>query len=175
MAGESQRYCMNKCDPDVVGACRPGYKCYPLPAAGPEGGVCYLSNPPNNQPSAADNTVAIQTGNPCFANANCRNPPVGPYDALAFCQQPLLPDGGSSGYVGGYCTAQCYISSLGLDFGATLCGPNAQCLTVTRNELHQPLLGLCFANCPDPSGGQSTCRAGYACKPGLDGGVCRPM
>ena len=149
-AGESTRYCMNKCDPNVVGACRQGYRCYPLPAAGPEGGVCYLSNPPDNRPSAATNTVATQTGNACFANADCRNPPVAPYDVLAFCQQPLLPDGGSSGYVGGYCTAQCYIALLGADFRNNLCGDAASCVIVSRDSLGVPLSGLCFANCPTP-------------------------
>lgn len=102
--------------------------------------------------------MPVPAGSACTSSQACQ-PPQG-----AFCIQESS-FGQPSGYMGGYCTAQC--------------GANAPCqagdVCVT-----EPVFGIsgssCRASCSAPGMGQSTCRTGYVCAAvaGTTTGYCRP-
>jgi hypothetical protein len=65
---------------------------------------------------------------------------------------PTLPDGGASGFTGGYCTRfDCSVDSD--------CSPDggAACFSLGANNT------ACFQTCPSSDGGQTTCRPGFVC------------
>ena len=103
-------------------------------------------------------------GNACTAASQCQLPPS---SQLGFCQPAVGTDGGSTGFTGGYCMANCTY-----DLRGDFCGPSAACLDVSGGA---GTFLACLKPCP-AVGSQSTCRSGYSCQDvGLgDGGVCIP-
>jgi len=95
-------------------------------------------------PPFPDAGTAVPTGSPCTTTQQC-NPPQG-----AFCLSESLA-GQTTGYTGGYCTAQCGMG--------TVCANGALCITETFFGAAQ---STCRAGCSQP-GTQSTCRTGYVC------------
>lgn len=104
-------------------------------------------------------STGVAVGTACTLDTNCQPP---------FTQRclPAQIGGGSSGYPGGYCTATCSPT--------TPCASGV-CITET---LAGSTVSSCKAQCPNPGGGQSTCRTGYICAVGSSSGStvgwCRP-
>lgn len=147
--------CLTSCNPQL-NDCRTGYTCYELNS--PTNGVCFLDNPPTD---VNPGRPADKVGNSCTSNTQCQSPPDAPLTNLGFCVPQTLPDGGLSGYTGGYCSADC------TDFGQAICGNGSTCVGFSDAAAY------CYASCPAPWAGQSTCRQGYVCS-GLvqaDGGA----
>src|SRR5712692_7226624 len=89
--GEYDRFCWKKCgDPSD---CRAGYDCY---SVGLSDSACWLSPLPS--PDAGPPAP------PDLMGAACASPDDG------FCNFERTPDGGPSGFPGGYCSAPCDIS-----------------------------------------------------------------
>jgi hypothetical protein len=109
-------------------------------------------------PPPLDAGTPVPTGSPCTTTQQC-NPPAG-----AFCLSESLA-GQTTGYTGGYCTAQCGTGMA--------CSGGAACITESFFGASQ---STCRASCTQP-GTQSTCRTGYVCSPSSLSsvpGYCRP-
>jgi hypothetical protein len=91
-------------------------------------------------------------GDPCMADSDCRGG-NDPFFGQGTCIVPTTPDGGSSGWPGGYCSPSCYFLA---------CPSGGLCVS-----------SYCYESCPQPGGGRSTCRQGYVCTQNTDadGGV----
>ncbi len=136
--GEDQAYCVARCSPS--NQCRPNYACYGI---GTSNG-CWLTP----LPATSVGPPADKIGAPCAADTACRNPPTD-----GFCFKASLPDGGTSGFPGGYCSAQCTEDSH--------CGPGAICTSFLAAD--GSTVSFCQKECPSPGSGQGNCRTGYAC------------
>ncbi len=135
--GESDKFCLKRCTD--ANQCRNGYNCYSL---GAQGNACWLAALPPRDAGPPANKVGIG----CSKNPECTNPPED-----GFCIPETTADGGSSGFMGGYCTAECDDSAhCSADGGAI-------CVTFEDN------LNACLQACASPGAGQSSCRAGYVC------------
>jgi hypothetical protein len=147
--GESQPMCLKKC---TVGGsdCRtPGYTCYSLQSG--TGGVCFIDQA--HLPTYVDaGRPSDKVGGPCTSDTACQSPPDPPFQDLGFCFPESLPDGGPTGFTGGYCFTDC------TDFGDAICGANAVCLGIGNNT------DWCFSKCTTPGAGQGSCRNGYVCQ-----------
>jgi serine protease len=82
------------------------------------------------------------SGDPCTADTDCATDDTF-FATSGTCQLATNPDGGPSGYPGGYCTSTCQLGS---------CPGNGICLTTGCAEL-----------CTAPGTGRASCRAGYVC------------
>ncbi len=157
--GEANGFCVAECpNAQTQSTCRQGYTCDFAPAG--QTGICWLNPiPPFNGGGPATNS-----GNPCTANG-CQPSSMNPL--LNICLKATLTDGGFSGYVGGYCTADCSYDNTGT---ATFCGTTATCVRLGAPPDDS---FFCLQKCTTP-GGRSNCRnPGYACFAlrGADGGV----
>ncbi len=149
--------CVQKCaDSSDAGqsTCRNGFRCEQYTTGLPDGG---------RQPSVdgfcvpPEAPITSSVGSQCNVANDCKVPA----GAIADCFPPALPDGGPSGFTGGYCTRfEC-----NLDSDCSTDGGSA-CFSIGGMNT------ACFRNCPSSDGGQTTCRPGYVCEPfGLgDGG-----
>jgi hypothetical protein len=159
--GENTAFCLAACNWD--GDCNaPNYAC--LGGNAPDstnttftpGFGCFVSPP-----------ATTQTGQPCLSVADCAFPPT-----TGFCFQETTTTG-SSGFIGGYCSADC----LGALFRSTdadaFCGTNSRCIVDGVDGSGNPNSASCYSQCAGPGSGQSTCRAGYICSSltQADGGV----
>lgn len=125
--------------------CRNGFTCSPYVTGLPDGGRMTSTDGFCLPPEAP---IPTSVGAACNVSADC-SVPTG---AIADCFPPTLPDGGASGFTGGYCTRfQCEgDSDCGTDGGS-------QCFGIGASNT------ACFRGCPASDGGQSTCRAGFVC------------
>lgn len=158
--GEPNGFCAGGCpSAGGVSTCRSGYTCGFAASGTP--GLCWIDPiPPFNGGAQATNTGVACTADTCQPSA--MNP------LLGFCFKAALPDGGSSGFTQGYCSADC-----GYDNTGTFCGNSATCI-----QLGAPPdeLFVCLSKCSAPNT-VSTCRSGYTCfgitqADGGTGGVC---
>jgi hypothetical protein len=133
--GEVGGLCYAKCGVGVGGCRTPGYACYGLQGSGDS--VCWIDPLPNLLPSNVIGT-ACSTDTQCQADGRM---------ASGFCFEETL-DGGSTGFTGGYCMADC--STTGN------CPNDAICLGTQTQA-------FCFALCAASGQGQSDCRSGYVC------------
>jgi len=160
--GEAENICMAKCSGGGQGTCRSGYSCIDLYHDGSEV-VCML--PPVMFDAGFPAANGLE-GSACSGNAACMPPNTGA------CL--------TSGFPGGYCSADC---SMG-DF--SFCGATGVCNLIFADPgdgLGPEGLGQCFAACTSISDGGSGganggCRSGYVCAPysGVFGGdgYCHP-
>jgi hypothetical protein len=103
--------------------------------------------------------AASVTGGPCASSTQCAFPPTNGY-----CLTAAFPDGGATGFAGGYCSSQCLgavFSSLNPD---AVCGAGGTCLVDSVDNSNVPNSADCYALCNGPGAGQSTCRTGYLCQ-----------
>jgi hypothetical protein len=143
--GEDDSVCWAHCTTQTD--CRPGYFCY---AVGGGDSACWISP----LPAFDAGPPADKVGQPCGTDVACQNPPD---DGL--CLLDTLSDAGPSAFVNGYCTASCEENThCSIDGGA-------KCIALG-------LIGACLHSCAAPLQGQSSCRAGYVCRPirDTDGG-----
>jgi hypothetical protein len=150
--------CVQKCADSTDGGqstCRNGYECQPYVTSLPDGGRQQSTDGFCVPPEAP---IPESIGGACTVDMECSIPT----GAIADCLPPTLPDGGPSGYTGGYCTR--------FDCSAdTDCSPDggAQCFGIGGNAT------ACFQTCASSDAGQSTCRSGFVCEPYTlaDGGL----
>ncbi|MHB8874696.1 MAG: hypothetical protein ACYC8T_13490 [Myxococcaceae bacterium] len=154
--GENDRFCWKRC-PNGNECRSPGYTCYSLN----NNNGCWLFP----LPSADAGAPADKIGRACTLDSQCQNPP-----ANGFCFPPAF-DGGTTGYLNGYCSAPCSSNPS--------CGDGGVCVAVSFGPQS---VNLCHAVCPGAGTGQSTCRPGYLCDgpltpspdAGFGRGACRP-
>lgn len=138
--GEDPLLCYNSCIPsDTQNPCRSGYACYDIGQSGTPMNLCWISPPPS---------VTTPVGLACSTHPDCQN--GGSFPAGG-CIPALNPDGGSSGWTDGYCTAEC-------SQDPALCGGNAICLGFSASD------SFCMDKCAAPNAGRSDCRTGYVCQ-----------
>lgn len=136
-----------------AGACLPGAAAAACGLGGracatcPAGGTCAAG-----ECLGGDGGVSA-IGGPCTASVDCAG--------AASCV-PEVDFSGATGFPGGICVQLCTPSSP--------CPAGSRCVA---GAVKGVLASLCLGSCPAP-GGQSTCRTGYRCLPGADGGYCRP-
>jgi hypothetical protein len=96
------------------------------------------------------------TGDTCTFDGDCRLALVSG-GATRDCVPPYLPDGGFSGWLGGYCSNDGCSSFLNCPGTTASCGSD----------------GFCYQGCVPSGAGQGNCRAGYVCDDDLtvDGGT----
>ena len=161
--GEAENVCLAKCSGSGQGTCRSGYSCIDLYGDGSEV-VCML--PPVLFDAGTPAANGLE-GSACSSNAACMPPNTGS------CV--------TSGFPGGYCSADCSMGD------ATFCGASGVCNLVFADPgdgLGAEALGQCFSGCGSLSDGGSggtagACRSGYVCSPyslmfGNGTGYCRP-
>lgn len=155
------------------GACQPGTSRFACGLAGqlclrcPMGqsctaGLCLPGGFDGGFPN--DGGVAPDAGTPVAVGSACTGAPQCQPPFNAICIQESLV-GQNTGYVGGYCSAQCG--------GGTACTPGNVCVTESFFGASQ---STCRAGCTGV-GTQSTCRTGYVCAPSTVStvpGFCRP-
>jgi hypothetical protein len=136
------------CDPTNCAGCCQGGTCMP----GTSTSVCgFLGN--NCQscgssevcrascaPTTSGNTTGV--GIPCTATTQCTT------GASPGCLPQVLPDGGQSGFPGGWCSSGCNTDAD--------CGPGGVCLSTGQQN-------LCFAACTGVRQAGNSCRSGYIC------------
>ncbi len=135
--GENDSVCWAKCA--SAQECRTGYDCYPV--GGGESACWVAPLPPFDAGLPAD-----KVGQACGTDGTCRNPPD---DGV--CLTDALVDGGSSAFVGGYCSAPCDDSSHCSADGGAIC-------------ISLGTFGACAQSCTGPQQGQGSCRTGYVCR-----------
>jgi hypothetical protein len=145
--GEADSVCWARCTSPTE--CRTGYDCH---AVGGGDSACWLSP----LPAFDAGPPADKIGQACGTDGTCRNPPE---DGV--CLTDKFSDGGSSAFIGGYCSAPCDDSShCSVDGGAV-------CIALGN-------FGACVQSCTTPLQGQGNCRTDYVCRPlrsSVDGGV----
>jgi hypothetical protein len=157
--GEYQPMCLKKCSVSNGGCRSGGYTCLGLSSGG-DVGACFLDMA--HRPTYVDaGRPSDKVGNACTQDTNCQAPPDPPFQDLGFCFPEQLPDGGATGFTGGYCFTDCS------DFADAICGANAVCLGINSTT------AWCFSRCSTPGAGQGSCRNGYVCQGTRfnDGGV----
>jgi hypothetical protein len=168
--GEADTLCLPTCTgPGTCGLT--GYDCYNAELI-LGGGQCWISPLPS-EPAA----TAGEIGRACTSNSQCGPPP---YDGVCI---EALDAGVSTGWVGGYCTAGCQLTTdtltLGFSADDAHCGDGGICVNF-GDDFFDPAFS-CREGCSGPLTGRSTCRTGYICDwlTGTDGGVapegyCQP-
>ncbi|MBL8922805.1 MAG: hypothetical protein JNJ54_28405 [Myxococcaceae bacterium] len=142
--------CMGCC---LNGVCQPGTN---SGACGTRGVACFACS--TNQFCSAGACTGANTGDTgatCTFNADCKEALLG--GATRECVPPYRPDGGPSGWPGGYC------SNSGCDSFLDCPGTTGSC----------GIDGYCYNTCFPANLGQGNCRPGYVCSDDLtvDGGT----
>lgn len=165
---ETKPLCLATCQNknQAPGDCRDGYACYGLTGAN----VCWIYPPPEVDAGPP----ADKVGDDCAQDSDCQNPPANG----GFCFSETF-DGGPTGFVQGYCSAECTEdpSVCSADGGAI-------CITFGTGTPGQEI-SLCQRVCNGPTTGQGDCKSGYVCEGYTerlaDGGtqpsatgICRP-
>lgn len=135
--GEKDSLCWAQCT--TAQECRTGYDCYPI---GSGLSACWISPLPPYDPGPP----ADKVGQPCGADATCKNPPD---DGV--CLTDRLADGGVSAFTDGYCSAQCDDTAHCSADGGAIC-------------ISLGSFGACAQSCTGPQQGQGSCRQGYVCR-----------
>ncbi|MDP3231755.1 MAG: hypothetical protein Q8N26_03180 [Myxococcales bacterium] len=141
------------------GVCQPGNT---TGACGARGVACFgCSTNQFCQAGACTGANTGDTGATCTVSADCKVAFLG--GAARECVGPYNPDGGPSGWPGGYC------SNSGCDSFLDCPGATGSC----SND------GFCYNTCFPANAGQGNCRPGYVCSDAqtVDGGtfpLCLP-
>jgi hypothetical protein len=135
------------------GVCQPGNN---TGACGARGVACFGCS--TNQFCSAGACTGANTGDTgatCTVDADCKEAFLG--GAARDCVPPYRPDGGPSGWPGGYCSNAGCISYLDCPGTTGSCGAD----------------GYCYNTCFPANLGQGNCRPGYVCSNDLtvDGGT----
>ncbi len=152
-AGGGSASCANCPGCCLNGVCQPGNT---TGFCGARGVACFACS--TNQFCSSGQCTGANTGDTgatCAFNADCKEAILG--GATRECVPPYRPDGGASGWPGGYC------SNAGCDSFVDCPGTTGSC---GRD-------GFCYSTCVGANLGQSNCRPGYVCSDALtvDGGT----
>jgi hypothetical protein len=158
--GEGDNICLDRCGSNSE--CRPGYACFNF---GGEG-ACWVrtldGGTLHELVDAGPGANADVMGGPCLSDVQCEPPADG------FCLAEFV-DGGSTGFVGGSCTADCTYG------GQEHCGSGGACVLFEFGSDPETVVipGLCMRRCVTTA---STCRTGYVCTPYFSSteGFCFP-
>lgn len=142
--GEPTPFCARTCTSNSE--CRMGYGCVQFFGA-PYPGVCFISPLPSPDAGPPSNKV----GSSCIDATQCTNPPTD-----GFCLSATLPDGGATGFTGGYCSAYCISDAHCASDGGAFCAG------IQPDSTQQS--AWCIQACTGPGMGQGSCRAGYVCR-----------
>jgi hypothetical protein len=154
-AGGSPGTCANTCPGCCLnGICQPGTTTGSCGARGVTCFACSTGQVCLNGGCSGANTG--NTGDTCTFDGDCRLALVSG-GATRDCVPPYLPDGGFSGWLGGYCSNDGCSSFLNCPGATASCGSD----------------GFCYQGCVPSGAGQGNCRAGYVCDDDLtvDGGT----
>jgi hypothetical protein len=169
--GDTTTFCVPSCTTSGAACSISGFSCYDniqdLTSTTPVMG-CWLDLNNSALPPFVGGGTPNKLGQACTTSGGCGLPPD---PALALCYPGTLPDGGPSGFTGGYCMADCNLDNVG-----TFCGSGGMCLNVFGTS-SQPNFA-CLASCASPGGGRlSTTTTSrdykYVCRTArlADGGV----
>lgn len=140
---EPNPICTKKCSSSSD--CRsPGYECYDI---GEPEGICWL----DPLPEVDAGPPADKVGLGCTIDTDCQNPPDD-----GFCIPETTEDGGTTSYLGGYCSAPCNSNDHCSTDGGAIC--------ITFDVGGGNTFSMCQQVCGDPGTGVSTCRANYVCQ-----------
>jgi hypothetical protein len=161
--GEPENQCMKNCTRQSD--CRDNYICVGITQTV---GVCVPAVDGGLPPQIdAGSPATASAGSACTTDEQCGQPID---DGGSFvCIKEQLPDGGPSGFIGGYCEGDC---TLAVD--DSFCGPGGTCLpTLGPTDGRGPTVAwVCQGKCafPVPDGGSSAmydagvvCRDQYVC------------
>ncbi len=145
--GETQNFCVPGCSSTAGTACpNTPFVCYDnivdVTLQMPQQGCWVDLNDPALPPYTAGGTP-MRLGQGCTTDSECTPPDK----SVAFCYLGPAPDGGATGFVGGYCMADCNLDNTGNG-----CGPNGFCMNIFGTAA-QPN-SACVARCNTPGSGR---------------------
>jgi len=161
--GELENVCLAGCG--ATSPCRPGYQCIDFGSTSSPAPACWVW-PDGGFPPEADAGPGVSgaAAGPCTDDLACRPPDTG------WCAVEQLPDGGSTGYTGGECSASCALA-----MSDAWCGTGGACVGyLGPTDARGPTVQwVCQQGCTTAA---STCRTGYVCTPfpGSASGLCMP-